>query len=162
MIPGFGLAAGKKIGVDYTEGADVGYRWFAAQGLKPLFPFGFGLSYTAFSHTGLEIADGAVPTAKLVLHNTGSRAGTDTAQLYLIARNGHAERRLLGWAQERLLPGESRQAEIKIDPRLLADFDVAAHGWHVPAGSYEIAIGSSAEDLPLHVAVQMGERRLPP
>ncbi len=161
-IPGFTQPDGTRIDVTYAEGADIGYRWFARKAIKPLFPFGFGLSYTAFSHTGLEITDGDVPTAKVVLHNTGVRAGTDTAELYLIARNGTPEHRLLGWAQHRLQPGESHGAEIKIDPRLLADFDVAAHGWHVPGGTYDIAVGTSAEDLPLHVSVKIGERSLPP
>ena len=161
-IPGFAQPDGTKIEVDYTEGANVGYRWFAARGVKPLFPFGFGLSYTGFSHAGLQFTDGPHPVARLTVGNTGARAGTDTAQIYLVARNGHPERRLLGWARVDLRPGETRAVEIPIDPRLLADFDMTAHGWRASAGGYEIAAGSSAEDLPLHITVQVGERWLPP
>jgi beta-glucosidase len=161
-IPGYGQPDGTKVEVVYSEGADVGYRWVARKKLKPLFPFGFGLSYTSFSHTGLQFTDGQSPTAQVVLHNTGARAGTDTVELYLIARDGHPSRRLLGWARENLQTGETRTDEIRVDPRLLADFDVAAHGWHVPPGVYEIAAGTSSEDLPLHITVQIAERRLPP
>ena len=161
-IPGFGQPDGTKIVVDYTEGAKVGYRWFAAQGLEPLFPFGFGLSYTGFSHSGLLFNDGPHPSASVVLRNTGARAGTDTVQLYLIARDGKPLRRLLGWARENLQPGETKTDEIQVDPRLLADFDLDVDGWHIPAGIYDIAAGTSSEDLPLHIAVQLGERRLPP
>ncbi len=161
-IPGLGQPDGTKVVVDYTEGANVGYRWFAAHGIKPLFPFGFGLSYTSFSHAGLQFVDGLHPTAKVTLRNTGARAGTDTVQLYLIARDGKPLRRLLGWARENLQPRETKTDEIRVDPRLLADFDMAAHGWHVPAGIYEIAAGTSSDDLPLHIGAQIGERRLPP
>jgi beta-glucosidase len=162
VIPGFAQPDGTKIAVDYTEGANVGYRWFAARGLKPLFPFGFGLSYTHFSQAGLQFKDGAHPTARVSLHNAGARAGTDVLQLYMIARDGKPLRRLLGWAREILRPGETKTDEIQVDPRLLADFDMAAHGWHIPAGVYDLAAGTSSEDLPLHINVRIGERRLPP
>jgi beta-glucosidase len=161
-IPGFGQPDGTKIAVVYSEGANVGYRWFAARRLKPLFPFGFGLSYTRFSHASLQFADGPKPIARVALHNAGARAGTDTVQLYLVARNGSPSRRLLGWAQETLQPGETKTDEIQVDLRLLADFDTAADGWHIPAGVYEIAAGTSSDDLPLHIMAQIGERRLPP
>jgi beta-glucosidase len=161
-IPGFAEPDATKIDVAYSEGADVGYRWFARQHVTPLFPFGFGLSYTGFSHAGLTFTDGSIPSARVVLKNTGTREGTDTAQLYLIARDGGEARRLLGWARETLRPGESKTVDIKIDPRLMADFDLAARGWHIPGGTYELALGTSSEDLPLHIAVHITDRRLPP
>jgi beta-glucosidase len=89
---------------DYNvEGSDVGYRWFARTGAKPLFPFGYGLSYTTFAQDGLSV-DGK--TARFTLRNTGKVAGDDVGQVYLVDRAGSAKRRLVGFARVHLEPGE--------------------------------------------------------
>jgi beta-glucosidase len=134
---------GEKLHADYNiEGADVGYRWFARKGAKPLFPFGFGLSYTSFSTGGLSVK-GRAATFNVV--NTGNRAGDDVAQLYLVSRAGENIRRLVGFERVSLQPGETRRVTITIDPRLLADWENG--GWSMPAGEYGFALGRSAEDL---------------
>jgi beta-glucosidase len=134
---------GDKLQADYNiEGSDVGYRWFARKDLKPLFPFGFGLSYTTFSSSALSLKG---KTATFTVTNTGERAGDDVAQLYLVRRAGEKIRRLVGFQRTSLKPGESREVTVTIDPRLLADWNNG--GWSMPAGEYGFALGRNAEDL---------------
>ena len=104
--------------VDYTiEGADVGYRWFARQGLKPLFPFGYGLSYSTFASSDLKVSG---LNASFRLSNTGSRAGATVGQVYLVSANGQKRQRLVGFRRVELAPGGSQTVTLSIDPRLLA------------------------------------------
>jgi beta-glucosidase len=132
--------------VDYNiEGADVGYRWFARTRQKPLFPFGFGLSYTRFAHRDMTVSvlDGAV-TASLTVENVGARAGIDTPQIYLDSPDHLFARRFVGWAEVALKPGETKRVQIAIDPRLLARFDVSARRWHIAKGRYVVAARDNA------------------
>jgi beta-glucosidase len=142
---------------DYNvEGSDVGYRWFARTGAKPLFPFGYGLSYTTFAQDGLSV-DGK--TARFTLRNTGKVAGDDVGQVYLVDRAGSAKRRLVGFARVHLEPGESKTVSVPIDPRLLADWqDAGKGGWTMPAGTYGFALGSDAETLGQVVTVRLPAR----
>jgi beta-glucosidase len=142
---------GEKLRADYNiEGSDVGYRWFAKEGKKPLFPFGYGLSYTSFSSSGLAVKGS---TATFTVRNTGERAGDDVAQLYLVSRTGEQIRRLVGFQRVSLQPGKSQRVSLKIDPRLLADWRDG--GWSMPAGDYGFALGRNAEDLGSTVTVRM-------
>ena len=144
-----------KLQADYDiEGADVGYRWFARKGTKPLFPFGFGLSYTGFASSGLSLTG---RTATFTVTNTGKRAGDDVAQLYLVSRAGVPIRRLVGFQRVSLGPGARRQVTMEIDPRLLADWQHG--GWAMPAGDYGFAFGSNAGTLGSAVTVRMPARR---
>jgi beta-glucosidase len=102
---------GEAVTIRYDEGAEVGYRWYAQTGAKPLYPFGFGLSYTTFAYADLAISD---LTATFTVTNTGDRAGATVAQLYLLE-----PRRLLGFERVELAPGESRQVSITAEPRVL-------------------------------------------
>lgn len=146
---------GDRLHADYDiEGSDVGYRWFARKGLKPLFPFGFGLSYTTFSTSGLAVKG---RTATFTVANTGKRAGDDVAQLYLVSRAGRVARRLVGFQRVSLEPGVSRQVTVTIDPRLLADWK--GGGWSMPAGDYGFALGRDAENLGAVVTARMPARR---
>jgi len=146
---------GTVLDADYTiEGSDVGYRWFARRGEQPLFPFGFGLSYTTFSYAQLTAMSGQAPSARFTVTNSGSVAGQEIAQLYLLAGPQGKRRRLLGWVKLPLQPGESKPAVIAIDRRLLADFDSQAQRWHLTAGNYTLAAGSSSADLPLTVQLK--------
>lgn len=136
--------------VDYTiEGSDVGYRWFARKGLKPLFPFGYGLSYSRFSYGDLKVGGGKTVTVSFTVKNVGSRPGADTAQVYLTSGAGDGQQRLLGWSKLDLRPGEEKTATVVADPRLLADWDSAAHGWRIAGGVYQIFVGASAADRAL-------------
>ena len=142
--------------VDYTiEGADVGYRWYQSRSIEPLFPFGYGLSYTSFQHRALKVTshDGQLQ-ATVEVSNTGSRAGADVAQVYALVPGAKAKR-LAGYMKVFLKPGEHRVLTIPLERRLLADFDVARHGWVVRGGKYEVMEGRSSDELGAPVAVQL-------
>ncbi|WP_226632065.1 beta-glucosidase family protein [Novosphingobium profundi] len=157
-IPGLGEPEGTRLVVEYTEGADVGYRWYAAKDLSPLFPFGHGLSYTRFAHEDLRVnaAPGNAPTASVSVRNTGAKAGTDVVQLYLTSGPKGATRRLVGFQRVDLAPGEARKVEITLDPRLLANWQDGA--FVQAAGRYTFAAGHSAQDLGAPVKVTLKER----
>lgn len=145
---------GDRLRADYDiEGSDVGYRWFARKNAKPLFPFGFGLSYTDFSTSGLTVKG---RTATFTVTNTGQRAGDDVAQLYLVSRAGQGTRRLVGFQRVSLRPGASQKVSLTIDARLLADWKNG--GWSMPAGDYGFALGRDAERLGPVVAVRLAAR----
>lgn len=128
---------------DYDiEGSDVGYRWFARNGHKALFPFGYGLSYTSFTGGGLKISG---LTASFTLSNTGKMKGDDVGQVYLVSRGGQMKQRLVGFRRVTLKPGETQRVTVTIDPRLLADWKDGY--WTMPAGEYGFALGRNAEDL---------------
>jgi beta-glucosidase len=137
----------------YKEGADVGYRWYARQKLKPLFPFGHGLSYSQFAYSDLTVTGGQMITATFTVRNIGKIAGADVPQIYLTSLAGTSELRLIGWDKVRLAPGESRRVTVTTDRRLLARFDEKAHAWRIPAGRYQVALGTSSSDLGARVEV---------
>jgi beta-glucosidase len=130
--------------VVYTEGSDVGYRWFAKTGQRPVFPFGHGLSYTQFRYSGLEAKGGRDLTVSFTVSNTGKRAGIDTPQVYLTRGPDRTQQRLIGWKRVELKPGESQRVSIKADPRLLANWDEKAHGWRLGGGAYQLFVGPDA------------------
>ena len=142
--PGLGTPEEEPISVDYSEGADVGYRWFAKQGRAPLYPFGYGLSYTRFSYSDLHVRGKSDVTATFTVRNDGDRAGADIPQLYLTSRGGAKTLRLLGFQRVMLAPGESRQVELHVDSRLLASFDTKAKQWRISAGRYEMSLAKYA------------------
>ena len=151
--------------VDYTiEGAAVGYKWFDEKQLQPLFPFGYGLSYTHFRYTGLTVRkQGTRVTASFMVGNEGSRAGMDTPQIYVSASaSGAALRRLAGFSKVSLLPGQRKEVSITIDPRLFAAFDVAANHWCIDRGRYAVEVGHSSRDFTLHDGVEMPATSIAP
>jgi beta-glucosidase len=164
--PQQGLAPGHSNGtvfdVNYSEGAFVGYRWFAQKDLTPLFPFGFGLSYTDFGYSNLSVKSGSALTIAFDVTNTGSMAGNAVPQVYLTSRAGEPLKRLIGFSRVPLAPGETQHVSLTVDPRLLADFNVTAHGWQVPAGNYEIMVGRSATDEALTGSVTLASETSPP
>ncbi len=135
--------------VQYVEGSDVGYRWYAAKGLKPLFPFGYGLSYTSFRYANLKATGDQGLSVSFTVTNTGKRAGTETPQLYLAAAPHRTQQRLLGFTRVTLKPGESRRVILAADPRLLMDWDEEGHRWKRDAGSYRLFVGPNATDVAL-------------
>jgi len=143
-IPGFGLPQGSAQVVTYSEGADVGYRWFAKQRQKPLFPFGYGLSYTRFEHAGLALTKGKQLRATFTVRNTGARAGADVPQLYLTGIGGAPVRRLVGFTKFELEPGESRTVTIDIDPRLIARWSDGR--WRIDGGEYRFVLAKASLD----------------
>jgi beta-glucosidase len=137
--------------VQYSEGLDVGYRWYDAQNLTPLFPFGYGLSYTrfAFDHLRLDSSPaGAVGDVHVsaTVRNVGSRAGTDVAQLYLAdpPAAGEPPRQLVGFDRVSLSPGEATRVHFTISPRDTSWWNDSAGGWDQSPGSYGVFVGDSS------------------
>jgi beta-glucosidase len=152
---------GQTLPIDYDiEGADVGYRWYARRGTRPLFPFGFGLSYTTFATGALRLRADREIVAECSVRNTGARPGADVVQVYLVSANGTRVRRLVGYQRVALGVGESRAVRLVIDPRLVGEW--SGTGWRIAAGKYAFATGRSAEDLDAPVQVALRERRRGP
>jgi beta-glucosidase len=161
-IEGAGLGSTAKPAdrVDYNiEGADVGYRWFQRKNLTPLFPFGYGLTYTHFDYADFKVAVDAAGKlmASVKVTNSGKREGADVPQVYATLPGTSSTRRLVGWTKISLKPGESRRVEIAADPRLLARWDDKKHGWHVAAGNYHLQLGRSAIDFAAEATVALPE-----
>lgn len=149
--------------IAYPEGAAVGYRWFLQRNVRPLFPFGHGLSYTRFRYGDLRIEGGAALRVSFTVTNSGRVAGADSPQVYVLAgRRDGATTRLAGFERVTLAPGETRRVSVTVDPRILADFDVAAHGWRVAAGRYPVTVGRFAGDTTLSGTATLAAMRIRP
>ncbi len=153
-----GVGEGMKTGeakasfsVHYDEGVKVGYKWYDAENKAVLFPFGYGLSYTTYSYSGLKVTPGKETTVSFTVKNTGSRAGAEIAEVYaaLPASAGEPPKRLVGWSKVRLNPGESREVSVSVDPKYLSIYDESLDGWRLVPGSYSFLIGGSSQALPL-------------
>jgi beta-glucosidase len=144
---------GKK--VEYSEGVFVGYRHFDKSTVKPLFPFGYGLSYTSFAYKNLTISppspDQQVSVAFDVT-NTGTRAGADVAEVFV--GDSHAPvprpvKELKGFAKVSLSPGETKNVTVKLDRRAFSYYDVKKHAWTVAPGDFDLSVARSAADVEL-------------
>lgn len=136
--------------VNYTEEAKVGYKWFEAEKKEPLFPFGFGLSYTAFRYSGLKV-DEQQRQVTFSVKNTGKRAGDEIAQVYvqLPAAAGEAYKRLAAWERVQLAPGESKTVTLALNPLYLSIFDEGKNAFSLLPGEYRILTGPSSAETPL-------------
>jgi beta-glucosidase len=148
--------------INYTEGSDVGYRWYAKTGKAPLFPFGRGLSYTSFKYDHLSVKGGSTVTVSFRVTNTGKKAGIDTPQVYLSAEPNRTQQRLIGWSRVALKPGETRTVTVTADKRLLANWDEAAHGWKVDAGAFKVFAGPDAATQTLTGSAKVAGASLKP
>ena len=137
--------------VTYDEGLKVGYKWYDAEKKPVLFPFGFGLSYTTYTYSGLQVTPGSSTSVSFTVTNSGSRAGTEVAEVYaaLPASAQEPPKRLVGWSRVTLAPGESKQVSVAIDPKYLSIFDEGTNKWKLVPGSYTFMVGGSSQDLPL-------------
>ncbi|HEX9200512.1 MAG TPA: glycoside hydrolase family 3 C-terminal domain-containing protein [Acidobacteriaceae bacterium] len=147
--------------VDYNvEGMAVGYRWFQEKNKQPLFPFGFGLSYTHFAYSNLKV-DANAPnhgmTVSFDLRNTGEQAGDEIAEVYLTlpASAGEPFRKLAGWKRVSLAAGATQTVEIPLDPLYLSTYSIQDSAWSRPAGDFLIEVGGSSADLPLRHPVRL-------
>jgi beta-glucosidase len=137
--------------VQYSEGLDVGYRWYDAKNISPLFPFGYGLSYTTFSFSDLRVGalgpGGSTVTATVT--NTGTRAGAEVAQLYVgfPSSDGEPPHQLRGFQRVDLQPGASQTVRFTLTAHDLAHW--AGSGWTTTPGSYQVLVGDSSRNLPL-------------
>jgi beta-glucosidase len=139
----------------YTEGLDVGYRWYQERGVRPAFSFGYGLSYTHFSFSGFTVrpAPAGAVTVTATITNTGRVDGADVVQCYLTdpATTGEPLRQLRGFVRVNLRPGQSQTVTFTVTAGDLAVWNTSSGGWVVPAGRYGIWVGdgSDVSSLPL-------------
>ncbi|HXJ94075.1 MAG TPA: glycoside hydrolase family 3 C-terminal domain-containing protein [Terriglobia bacterium] len=143
--------------IDYTEGAAVGYRWFEAEHRQPLFPFGFGLSYTVYSYTRLKATPGRSLTVSFDVTNTGTRAGAEVAQVYVMLPPSAREpfKRLVAWQKVHLAPGETKAVTLTVEPLYLSIFDVDKSDWDFVPGEYKVYVGGSSQNTPLTATVSL-------
>jgi beta-glucosidase len=148
--------------VNYTEGLKTGYKWFDAENKEPLFPFGFGLSYTTFSYSQLNaVASGRDLMVTFNVRNTGKAAGAEVGQVYvsLPANSGEPPKRLVAWEKIQLTAGESKTVNLKIDPLYLSIFNAGRDAWELPAGEYKVLVGGSSRSTPLSESFHIGAAR---
>lgn len=143
--------------VTYDEGLKVGYKWYDAEHKPVLFPFGFGLSYTKYQYSGLELQPGNETRIRFTLKNTGTRAGAEIAEVYaaLPQEANEPPKRLVGWAKVPLQTGESKEVSVAIPPKYLSIYDEAQDDWKLVPGEYKIMVGSSSKELPLTKSITM-------
>jgi beta-glucosidase len=141
---------------DYSEGVRFGYKWFQSTHKQPLFPFGFGLSYTSYRYSDLHI-DGKSKAATFTVKNVGERPGTEIAQLYVqLPSAAHEDfRRLAAWQRITLKPGEQRTVSIAMEPLALATFREDENAWSWLPGEYVVSVGGSSEELALKVTTKL-------
>jgi beta-glucosidase len=150
----------KNFTVDYNvEGMLVGYKWFQVKDKAPLFPFGFGLSYTSFEYSGLKVTpDGA--SVSFEVKNTGARAGDEVVQVYVTLPKSAGEpfRKLVGFKRVPVAAGVSEMVRVAIDPLYLKVFSAEKNGWEMTGGEYTVEVGGASNHLPLHEAVTLEAR----
>jgi beta-glucosidase len=160
---------GGKNEVFYGEGLFVGYRYYEAKKEKPLFPFGYGLSYTTFAYEQIEvdkelIKDTESVNVTVTVRNTGSRAGKEIVQLYVKPVDSSVVRpvkELKGFEKVSLQPGEAMKITFTLDKRAFAYFNTEIHDWFAETGAYEIVAGSSSADTPLAAEVKVVSTGVP-
>jgi len=142
--------------VNYTEGAKAGYKWFDAENKQPLFPFGFGLSYTTFSYSDLKVDD-KLRQVTFMVKNAGARAGAEIPQVYaqLPTAAGETYKRLVAWERVPLAAGESKTITLPLNPVYLSIFDEKKDNWTLLSGEYKVLVGSSSRETPLNTTLHV-------
>ncbi|MFD0648235.1 glycoside hydrolase family 3 C-terminal domain-containing protein [Streptomyces malaysiensis subsp. malaysiensis] len=148
---------------EYSEGIHVGYRWYDAEGVGPLFPFGHGLSYTTFAYAGLRLRrHGNGLEAAFTVRNTGRRAGAEVAQVYVGPSPDlpltQAEWALAGYRRVHLRPGEARTVTVRMAARTLSSWDTERHRWVLGTGPRTVEVGSSSRDPRLRGRIEVRHR----
>lgn len=143
--------------VNYDEGLKVGYKWYDAEKKDVLFPFGFGLSYTTFGYSGLNVTPGDTVKVTFTLTNTGSRAGAEIAEVYaaLPASAQEPPKRLVGFTKVKLDPKGKQTVTIDVDRKYLSIWDEQKDAWSLVPGEYTILVGGSSDKLPLKATVKL-------
>ena len=155
---------------EYKEGIYVGYRYFDSFGVEPLFPFGYGLSYTTFAYSNLQISN-TTPTEKdtitvsVDVTNTGNVAGKEVVQLYVKDMTSSAirpEKELKGFEKVQLAPGETKTVTMELNKRSFAWYNTELHDWYAASGKYEILIGASSRDIRLSETIELSSSQVIP
>jgi beta-glucosidase len=148
--------------VKYDDKLMVGYRYWTTTGKHPLYPFGFGLSYTTFSISNLQAPataqSGSPVTVTFDVTDTGSMEGAEVAQLYVSdpsAKATRPERELKGFQKVRLAPGETKHVTLTLDARSFSYWDEANHKWTIDPGKFVIRVGNSSENTPLAAEITL-------
>jgi beta-glucosidase len=141
---------------DYSEGVRFGYKWFDSEDKQPLFPFGYGLSYTKFKYSHLHV-DPAAKSVTFTIENAGTLSGTEIAEIYvgLPAASGEHFRRLAAWQRVEVNAGQQRVVTIPLETLALATFDEHKNAWAWLSGKYTVLVGGSSRDLPLRAEVAL-------
>ncbi|NAZ82662.1 beta-glucosidase [Kineococcus sp. R8] len=169
--PTVGAFPGELGHVRYGEGLLIGYRWYDAHALRVAHPFGHGLSYTTFAHTGLAldvVTDGPTPVVdvRVTVTNTGGVEGTETVQVYVsdpAASVQRPEQELRGFARVRLAPGAAQEVVVRLDARAFAFWHTGFGRWTVEGGEFGVRVGASSRDVRLTATVRLtGEDVTPP
>jgi beta-glucosidase len=170
--PTGGWPAGDGAPLSYSEGVLIGYRWYAARDVEPLFPFGFGLSYTTFGYGELEVTaggrgDGGASSpgrATFTVTNTGPRAGAEVAQVYVgsCSGEGRPPLQLAGFTKVRLAPGEHARVQVEIAREALSRWSPEAHAWVMPECELSLTVASSARDVHLSALVRVSRDEVVP
>jgi beta-glucosidase len=155
--PAYGHYPGKNLQVDYAEGIYVGYRYFDKHKIEPLFPFGYGLSYTKFDYSDLKVSPAGTSSNKpvevsLQVRNSGSRQGAEVVELYV--HDGHSSvdlpvQELKGFSRVELAPGESKEVHFTLDRGAMSFYSTAKKDWVAEPGQFDVLVGSSSRDIRL-------------
>jgi beta-glucosidase len=165
--PAYANYPGQNLKVDYAEGIYVGYRYFDTKNVEPLFPFGFGLSYTTFEYSDLRVMhyrtfEGTVhwegDLVRVNVKNAGARDGAEVVQLYI--HDGHSKidrptRELKGFQRVELKPGETRTVEFNVDRAALSYWSTDKNDWLAEPGTFEIQVGASSRDIRLRAPLTL-------
>ncbi len=153
--PAYGHYPGENLQVEYAEGIYVGYRYFDKKKIEPLFPFGFGLSYTKFDYSDLKVSPGETPSDKpvevsLEVRNSGSRSGAEVVELYV--HDGHSSvdrpvQELKGFQRVNLRPGETKTVHFTLDRSAMAYYSPVKKAWVAEPGQFDVLVGSSSRDI---------------
>jgi beta-glucosidase len=143
--------------VSYDEGMKVGYKWYDAEKKPVLFPFGFGLSYTTYHYSDLQVTPADTVKVTFSLANTGAREGAEIAEVYATLPDAAVEpfKRLVGWSKVKLDAKEKRTVTVEVDKKYLSIFDEVKDGWSLIPGEYTFMVGGSSQDLPLKATVSL-------
>jgi len=155
--PAYGHYPGENLQVEYAEGIYVGYRYFDKQKVEPLFPFGYGLSYTRFDYSDLKVSPNKVSPGKpvevsLSVRNSGSRAGAEVVELYV--HDGHSSvdrpiKELKGFSRINLAPGEIKDVHFTLDRSAMAFYSTVKKDWATEPGQFDVLVGPSSRDIRL-------------
>ena len=153
--PAYGHYPGENLQVDYAEGIYVGYRYFDKHKIEPLFPFGYGLSYTKFDYSDLKVSpndasSGQTVEVSLQVRNSGSRPGAEVVELYV--HDGHASvdrpvQELKGFQRVVLAAGETKSVHFTLDRSAMAFYSTAKKDWVAEPGQFDVLVGSSSRDI---------------
>lgn len=149
--------------VEYKEGVFVGYRYYDTKEIEPLFPFGFGLSYTKFAYSDLQVDKSAIKddeavTVQVTVKNTGAYAGKEIVQLYVKdvqSSVNRPQKELKGFQKIELQPGEQQTVTFVLDQRAFAYYNVQIGDWHVETGAFDILLGKSSRDIELRATIEV-------